>query len=179
MWITYDDGEVIERALDADPTPASVELLADLDGERLYGMEWIDRINALAYVLVEEEGTVLSVAGRNGQWVLRLLFPDREALGRAYEHCSDAGLDFSVERVFDIDKGRQSRYGLTDKQQDVLHSAFEHGYYAIPRETSAQNLAVEMDISHQALSERLRRAHGTIIENTVMLGRGGESDERG
>jgi hypothetical protein len=31
-----------------------------------------------------------------------------------------------------------------------------------------------MDTSHQALSERLRRAHETLVESTVVLGRGGD-----
>jgi len=178
VWITHDDCEAIDSALDADPTTERIEVLADLDGERLYRMEWIDRIDALVYVLVEEDGTVLSASGRNGQWLLRLLFAEREALGRTYDHCADVGLDLSVERVFNIDEGRQGRFGLTDKQQDVLQLAFEHGYYAIPRETSAQNLADEMGISHQALSERLRRAHHAVVANTIVVGRGG-GDSRG
>ena len=152
----------------------NIEVFTDLDGERLYRMEWVDRIDALVYVLVEENGTVLSASAENGWWVLRLLFADREALGRTYDHCRDVGLDLSIERVFDLDEGRQGRFGLTEKQQDVLEVAFERGYYSIPRDAAAQDLAEEMGTSHQALSERLRRAHETLVESTVVLGRGGD-----
>lgn len=178
VWVTHDDADALTEALDADSTTADVEVLTDLDGERLYRMEWVDRIDALVYALVEEEGTVLSAAGRDRQWVLRFLFAEREALSRTYDHCVDRGLDLSVERVFDIDDGRQGRFGLSDKQQDVIQQAFERGYYSIPRETSAQDLADELDVSHQALSERLRRAHESLVANTVMIGRGGEADDR-
>ena len=178
IWVTYDDAEALTRALEDDPTTADVEVLVDLDGERLYRMEWVNRIDALVYVLVEEEGTVLSASGRNGQWVLRLLFTERESLSRTYDHCEDVGLSLRIERVFDIDEGRQGRFGLTDKQQDVLRKGFEQGYYSIPREIDAQDFAAELDISHQALSERIRRAHETLIANTIMIGQGGGTDEQ-
>lgn len=178
VWATYDDPEALTQALDDDPTTAGVEVLVDLDGERLYRMVWVDRIDALVYALIEEKGTVLSASGRNGKWVLRFLFAERESLSRTYDHCANRGLDLEIERVFNIDDGRQGRFGLTDKQQDMVRQAFEHGYYSIPRETSAQDLANEIGISHQALSERLRRAHESIIANTVMIGQGGGSDEQ-
>lgn len=176
VWVTHENIEAVHQALEADATTANIEILADLDSERLYRMEWVDRIAALVYALVEEDGTVLSASGRNGQWVLRLLFADRDAVGRTHERCRDVGLDLSIKRVFNLDEGRQGRFGLTDKQQDGLLLAFEHGYYDIPREISAEDLAAEIGISHQALSEQLRRAHKTLVENTVVLGRGGDED---
>jgi hypothetical protein len=180
VWVRHEDIEAVHRALEDDPTTANVEVLTDLDDddERLYRMEWIDRIDALVYALVEEDGTVLSASAANGRWVLRLLFADREALGRTYDHCQELGLDLSIDRVFNLDNGRQGRFGLTEKQQDILESAFEQGYYSVPREISAQDLAVEIDISHQALSERLRRAHETLVENTVVLGRGDDNTRK-
>jgi len=48
---------------------------------------------------------------------------------------------------------------LTDKQLEVLNAALEHGYYECPRETQLKELADEIGISHQALSERMRRAN--------------------
>jgi predicted DNA binding protein len=176
VWVSHENIEAVHQALEGDATTANIEVLTDLDGERLYRMEWVDRIDALVYVLVEENGTVLSASAENGRWVLRLLFADREALGRTYDHCRDVGLDLSIKRVFDLNEGRQGRFGLTEKQQDVLEVAFEQGYYSIPRDAAAQDLAEEMGTSHQALSERLRRAHETLVESTVVLGRGSDKD---
>ena len=36
----------------------------------------------------------------------------------------------------------------------------------------------ELGVSHQALSERLRRTHETLVKNTVILGRGDKSTGR-
>jgi predicted DNA binding protein len=174
--VTHEDVAAVHEALDADSTTAVVEVLADLENERLYRIEWVDRVEAHVDALLERGGAVLSASGRNGQWLFRLLFPDRAALSRTYDHCADAGLDLSVERVFGIDEGRRGRYGLTDKQQDALQAAFERSYYSIPREVPAHELAAEIGVSHQALSERLRRAHETLLENTVMLGHEGDGD---
>ena len=176
VWVSHENIEGVHQVLEGDATTANIEVLTDLDDERLYRMEWVDRIDALVYVLVEENGTVLSASAENGRWVLRLLFADREALGRTYDHCRDVGLDLSIERVFDLDEGRQGRFGLTEKQQDVLELAFEQGYYSIPRDAAAQDLAEEMGTSHQSLSERLRRAHETLVESTVVFGRGDDKD---
>ena len=60
---------------------------------------------------------------------------------------------------------------LTDKQGEALELAFEQGYYEIPRDTTAKEFAEAVGISHQALSERLRRAHKNLAENTVVFGR--------
>ena len=176
VWVSHENIEAVHQVLAEDPSTANIEVLTDLDGERLYRMEWIDRIDALVYVLVEEDGTILSASAENGRWVLRLLFADREALGRTYDHCRDVGLDLSIERVFNLSEGRQGRFELTEKQQDVLEVAFERGYYSVPRDVAAQDPAEEIGTSHQALSERLRRAHETLVESTVVLGRGGDED---
>jgi len=121
------------------------------------------------------DGTVIAASGRNGRWLSRLLSPDRAALGETPDRCAAAGLGLSVERVFGLDEGR---YGLTGEQGSVLRMAFERGYYAIPRETAVQDLASEMWVSpHQALSERLHRAHATMLGNTVMLGHDGGGGE--
>ena len=162
------DGETITDTLEADPSVATLRQLADLDDEWLYQMELVDRVEALLYVLIEEEGTVLSAEARNGYWTLRLLFADREALSRTYDHCERVGLTLDAERIYTLDEGRQGQFGLTDKQLNILELAHEFGYYDIPRATNAQTLAAEVGISHQALSERLRRAHNTLLEHTVL-----------
>ena len=171
VWIRGEDGmngETITDTLEADSSVANIRQLADLDDEWLYQMEWVDRVEALLYVLTEEEGTILSAEGRNGYWKLRFLFADREALSRTHEHCKRVGLTLDAERIYNLDEGRQGRFGLTEKQLNVLKLAHELGYYDIPRAINAQTFAREIGISHQALSERLRRAHNTLLENTIV-----------
>ncbi|WP_227378576.1 helix-turn-helix domain-containing protein [Haladaptatus halobius] len=46
--------------------------------------------------------------------------------------------------------------------------------YSIPRDATANDLAEELGVTHQALSERLRRVHGNLIDH-VFLNRVGTS----
>ncbi|MEF8776007.1 MAG: helix-turn-helix domain-containing protein [Haloarculaceae archaeon] len=47
--------------------------------------------------------------------------------------------------------------GLTAAQREALLRAVRGGYYSIPRETSTMDLAEELTIFDQAVTERLRR----------------------
>ncbi|WP_114579391.1 helix-turn-helix domain-containing protein [Saliphagus sp. LR7] len=160
----------LEEVFATDETIDQVECIAELDEERLYRMEWIDKITLLVQILVEEDGTVLSASGTGEGWYLRLLFPTREALARTHDYCRANGIDCEILTVYNIDEGRQGRFGLTDAQQSTMTTAFELGYYEIPRTIDAEELATEFDISHQALSERLRRGHKALVKNTLMIG---------
>lgn len=99
-----------------------------------------------------------------------MLFPTRDALSRTYEYYETNGIRFEILSVYNVDDDRQGRFGLTDEQQETLTAAFEAGYYEVPREVNMEELASEFDISHQALSERIRRAHRGLVKNTVMIG---------
>jgi predicted DNA binding protein len=62
---------------------------------------------------------------------------------------------------------------LTDEQRAALTEAFEEGYYEIPRRQTISEIADTLDISHQALSERLCRAHSRVVETQLALADGG------
>ena len=176
VWVTNDDREGIETALSEDPSIDDFRLIADLDGEWLYQMNWIDHIDTLVQILVEEEGSVLAADGDNTWWRLRVLFPERDSLSRTYDYCRESDLTFDIHRIYQLDDGRKGRFGLTDEQQDTLEAAFERGYFDVPQGITLTDLAAELDISHQALSERLRRGEKSVLKNTVIIGRDDDQD---
>lgn len=174
VWASGADREELRETLSADPSVDDIEVIAEPDDEVLYRMSWIDSIEALVHILTEEEGTILAADGRQDGWFMRILFPDREALSATYEFCEEHDLPLDVQRIYNIDQGKQGRFGLTDEQEETIAAAYDHGYYDVPRDISLSEFADELDISHQALSERLRRGHKTLVENTVIVGRGDE-----
>ncbi len=139
-------------------------------------MEWIDSIQTLIQILVEEEGTILAALGREGTWHVRALFSEYDALSRTHDYCEDNGLTFDIKRIYRLDEGKGGRFGLTEQQQATLEAAFENGYFEIPQKITMDELARELGISSQALSERLHRGHKNLIKNTVMVGRGAEGE---
>lgn len=52
---------------------------------------------------------------------------------------------------------------LTEKQRQAAKLAIENGYYKRPRQTSLQEMATDLDISQQALSQRLGAVEEKLI----------------
>jgi predicted DNA binding protein len=52
---------------------------------------------------------------------------------------------------------------LTERQQEIIKAAVEAGYYDIPRETSREALAEDLEISGGTVSEHLRKIESKII----------------
>ncbi|MFC6764653.1 bacterio-opsin activator domain-containing protein [Natrinema soli] len=179
VWVSGGDidRDEFEAVLTDDPSIDQRELLADVDDEWLYRMDWISEIETLVRILVTEEATILAATGNKNSWNLRTLFPDRDALSRTHDYCQENGITFNILTIYQLDEGRQGRYGLTEEQQEALTRAYDAGYYSIPREATADELADEFDISHQALSERLRRGHEDLVKNALIIGRGADGRE--
>ena len=177
LWVRYDDREELEATLEADPTVDSVELVSAFDGEFLYRMEWIDHVHLLVQMLTNSEATVLDAYGRNRGWHLRVLYPEREHFSRTHEFADEHGLTFEITTMREMEGEPAGRYGLTNSQYRVLELAARRGYYEIPRAVTLQELAAELGVSHQALSEQLRRGTGALVEDTVCIGSFPEEDQ--
>lgn len=160
----------LDEAIERDPSVEDAELLTDLDDERLYRMNWISDVSVIIHVLTEEQATILDASGKERRWRLRILFPERAALSRTFEFATDQGLGLSIQKIHELDDQRGGRYGLTDTQHETLVKALEEGYYDIPRRADMEALSDELGISHQALSERLRRAHRALVEEAITIG---------
>lgn len=178
VWASDVDRRELEGVLEEDSSVKEFDLLAEPEEEDyLYRMNWVESIETLVHILTEEEGTILVAESTDRGWFLRILFPDRESLSTTYDFCREHELTIEIERIYDIDDGRQGRFGLSTDQEDTIAAAYERGYYSVPRGTSLTELAEELGVSHQALSERLRRGHQRLIENTVIIGRKDDGDE--
>lgn len=177
LWVSAEDMDALDDALEADPSVQNLDLLSDLDDERLYRMDWTDQIRVVVHILVEADATVLDAYGVEGRWTLRILFPKREALSATHDFCEEAGLTMDIQNIYEMNRDRHGRFGLSEAQYETLVEAFNHGYYEVPRDVTLDELADELGVSHQALSERFRRAYRTLIENTLIVGLGREKRE--
>lgn len=52
---------------------------------------------------------------------------------------------------------------LTDRQQEVIQTAFEEGYYDLPRECTGEDVAERLDIASPTFSEHIRTAERKLI----------------
>ncbi len=166
VWISADDKSALESALAADPT---VEVQANLstatagDGQWLYRLDFGSDIKLLEQIVSENEGAILEASGRDGNWSLRLLFHDRSGLSEAHRLLGEYGFRFEVTRLTPVEEPSWGKTTLTKTQYEAVAAAHELGYFDVPRQVTLQELAAELDVSHQALSERLRRSHAALV----------------
>ncbi|WP_224270695.1 helix-turn-helix domain-containing protein [Haloprofundus salinisoli] len=172
------DADPMNEALEDDPSIEDAELLDDLGDELLYRMNWIDNIHVIMHVLLDEGGTIMEMYGQNNRWHLRILFPTRDTLSATHEFCTDKGLTFSIKNIYDLKQSTgRGEFGLTEDQYTALVTAVERGYFDVPRDVTMGELAAELDVSQQALSERLRRGHKTLVESALRVGDAASGDD--
>lgn len=167
--ISADDLEVVERTLEQDPTVTDLERLEAIENEGFYRAHWVSGSRGLMAVLQETEGAVLSATFHEGKWEVRLLFADRENLTDFFEQCRE-NLDYSITLVRVFDRSNPATYGeydLTEEQRNALLIALEEGYFEVPKEGDVEDIAEELGISPQAVSQRLRRGYGNLVMNTI------------
>lgn len=105
------------------------------------------------------------VTGRG--WKISAQFADRADLETFRVVCGDSGVEFRPRRVFEDSAEPGDDYGLTTPQHEALLTAYRMGYFEVPSEADLSDLAVELDTTTSALSERLRRGQRTLIGRTV------------
>ncbi len=169
VWARAPDLEELQAALEADSTIESLDLLSEFDEERLYRMEWVDHIELIMEMIMHEEAAILDASTEQGTWVLRVLYPASDGPSETLEYCENNGLTMDVISVRELDADPSGPYGLTESQYEALTAATEQGYYDVPRDVDLDDLADELGISHQALSERLRRGVNALVTDTLLL----------
>lgn len=168
LWSSAPDPDALEEALKADSTTKNVRQLASEQGQRLYQMQWRANIRVIVHILVDEHGVLLGASGRKDRWNLRVLFPDHDSLSAAYDVCREHGINLAIRRVNGMaDSITREGIGLSEEQHEALTAALNAGYYGVPRGVTLEELAEQLEVSHQALSERLRRGYRNLIANTL------------
>jgi hypothetical protein len=167
LWAYGGDREVFERALDDDATVEDFSLLDELDGRRLYRVEWSVDESLTVEGFSDSDVSVLSATGSQKAWRLKLRFTDAEELSKFHSRCLDQSVEVTLERLYDPIV-ESSRSQLTSIQRETLRLAYEEGYFDIPRQTTLVELGEELGISDQSVSERLRRAQTNLVDGTLL-----------
>lgn len=166
FWVETDDFEGFEAAVRDHPNVTELKHITTVDGRRLYRIYWAE-LGPFVDALTTSDATILDGHGSD-PWTFRLLFPSRADVTTFRELCTDADIVFDVRRVSDLtENAPQSTYNLTDEQYEALLLAIERGYYSIPRQVTLAELAEDVGISQQAMSERLRRGTAKVLVHLV------------
>lgn len=95
--------------------------------------------------------------------------PREELRGRIEDTRGVADVDIHYIHRHNPDSEQAFRE-LTDRQQEVLQTAVELGYYQIPRQTTHQEIADELGCSKSVVGQHLRRVESSLVGSVVPNG---------
>ncbi|MFC4987858.1 helix-turn-helix domain-containing protein [Saliphagus infecundisoli] len=170
VWLTGGSKREIEAALTDDTSVEGFRCLlqGDEDSEWLYHLEYGADSETLFSTIFANDGTILDAACSASNWTFRLLFPDRSLLSETVPTLESQGLRVDITRLMEAERKIDlMTTTLTEAQEEAIRAAYELGYYDVPRRISLEDLATELEISHQALSERLRRANKVLASERI------------
>lgn len=111
----------------------------------------------------------LVVRGTRAELTVRTTDDALSALHRTLEA---SPVEFEVRSVH---ASVESPRLLSDRQERVLRAAVEAGYYAVPRETTVEAVAADLDLATSTVSETLARAERRLATRYLrLLGEGGD-----
>ncbi|MFB6096987.1 MAG: bacterio-opsin activator domain-containing protein [Haloferacaceae archaeon] len=175
FWTECDDERAVEETLRSDPLVEAVAQLTRTEDRILYSVDWSPDVDALVETLVTLGVDVLSADGTAEYWAFRLQFRERADLNRFRRACRDHGIDVELLELFNPLMPSE-RGPLTAEQKDVLATAYENGYWDVPRTVTQQELADLIGIIDSVLSRRLRDGVKLAVE-LVLYGSSGKPYE--
>lgn len=102
---------------------------------------------------------VFPIEIENGRMKWLLITDTNRTMGKISDKLEKFGCDVKIERVTTLgEKGV-----LTQRQEEIIRTAFESGYFNYPRRVDSSKLASKLGISVSTLSEVMRAAQRRIF----------------
>jgi predicted DNA binding protein len=153
----------LTRTLDADDRIRYLHV-ARADGR--YSYRCLSKHPCVVHELVNAGFLVESMRYENGGATMRGAVVGYDVL-RGVMEAAGRTVGVSLERVSplraDDDEPVASVHELTPAQEESVRAAVEMGYFDLPRDVTAADVAAELGISKTAFLERLRRAQGSLF----------------
>ncbi|MFP8951732.1 helix-turn-helix domain-containing protein [Natrialbaceae archaeon A-arb3/5] len=169
LWATNDDFDDVSSAFQSDPTIDEFELLDTESNIGYYNLHWSESVQKLIDKIVNQHGIIQEAEATDGVWFFKLKFVNRQALEGFQRYFHEQDFSFELQRLHDGTMPKEREYNLTPEQRETMVTALEMGYFSVPRETQISELAAELDISTNAVSQRLRRATANLTRNTLTI----------
>lgn len=105
-----------------------------------------------------ERGATLSLVG------------PQDAISGTLEEYNREGISPDLRRLGGYEGRSQPMDELTDRQREVIQTAYDMGYYAVPKEVSSEDIAAELDIDPSTVAEHLQRAERNLLDHHLSSG---------
>ncbi|WP_137285727.1 helix-turn-helix domain-containing protein [Halorussus salinisoli] len=141
------------------------EHVAEIDGTQLYVIAFtapelpedladeMDDLVGTCDPVVNERGATLSFVG------------SQEAIAGTVSEYETAGVSPDLQKL-DVYEGRERPIDdLTDRQREVIQTAYDEGYYEVPREVTTGDIAAELGVDPSTVAEHLQRAERNLLSH--------------
>jgi predicted DNA binding protein len=170
FWVHNSSRESFVENVQRHPSVDEAHVVDVFDDRTLFTLKWDAEQDRLIRALRANDGQVSSAVGTSSSWKMEVRFPSHEALSAFSTAAAEEGMGLEVIRVYNTSEPDvQPWYGLTEPQFEALTLAIQRGYYDIPRGCTTQEIADELGISGQAVTERLRRAIVALVSYTLPI----------
>jgi hypothetical protein len=152
--------EQFEQQMESIPEVELIELLETFEDGRLYEISWESDSTPLLPDIIANDGTILSARGDSTAWTFELRFANHANVSRFFRDATaNSELDMRLKSLVQEVRfeSTEDRSLLTQKQERALGTAFEMGYFDVPREAHLDDVAAALGISSSSTSALLRR----------------------
>lgn len=161
------DGDALAAVLDADDRVRYLHVARDDDDDDdRYTYRCLSRHPCVVHELTNAGLLVDGLHYRAGNARVTGAVVGRDVLQEVLSAAGDA-VGVTLERTYPIgerdDAAVAERWGVTPAQADALRTAHAMGYFSVPRDADAADVAAALGVSKSAFLERLRRGLDRLL----------------
>ena len=116
-----------------------------------------DELVGMCDPTVSNRGMLLSMVG------------SQDAIRAMLRNFEEAGVAPDLHRLGEYEGGQETLDALTDRQLEILQTAYDMGFYEVPREASTEDIADELDLDGGTVSEHLQRAERNLLSQQLTV----------
>ena len=90
-----------------------------------------------------------------------------EALGERVDEYEAAGANVLLRAISDYEGPNEPLDATTPRQREVLETAFEFGYFDVPREATTEAVGDALDLDASTVREHLQRAQHNLLSELL------------
>ncbi|WP_435359846.1 helix-turn-helix domain-containing protein [Haloarchaeobius sp. DFWS5] len=171
LWVTGSDHERTPSELTSHPSIEYIDCIDRHEDTSLYELSLVDDLGPVVTAIEGAEAMVPRAETVDESMLLTLRFRSHEELQSFVDELRTADVSYEIAWKGNADVSHDGGVEqLTHRQRQTLWLAYERGYFDIPRRTTMTELAEELDVSSQAVSERLRRALKSYLATSLSQG---------
>ncbi|OVE84211.1 bacterio-opsin activator [Natronolimnobius baerhuensis] len=170
FWMSGVKHDPFETAVAVDPTVTNLHWLDTVESQHLYRVDFtaVGRNMSTFPMWADDDAILLDAQATEGEWRIRMRLPDRATLSKYRDTYINHDCSFALLALYQETAGSDLlEASLSSSQREVLLTAYEAGYFEIPRQISQRELGSQLGMASQSVSEQLRRAIVALIESTL------------